>query len=122
MEYLGSGQFGTVNRGLWEAGPDYTLECAIKTLKVDSNEEERVKFLQEAAISGQFHHPNIVQLLGVVTLEDPVSDDVVCMIVFKGDVQRSYSYHCQTFLQVMIVLELVTNGDLLAYVRKMRPS
>ena len=37
------------------------------------SEAEEVKFLQEAAINGQFHHPNVVQLCGVVTVGKPVS-------------------------------------------------
>ena len=44
----------------------------MKTLKSGSSEEEAVRFLQEAAIMGQFRHPNIVELLGVVTLRQPV--------------------------------------------------
>ena len=50
------------------------MEVAIKTLKKEASEEEKVKFLQEAAINGQFHHPNIVKLHGVVTVGEPVSD------------------------------------------------
>ena len=49
------------------------VDVAIKTLKPESPEEEKVKFLQEAAIMGQFHHPNIVKLHGVVTVGEPVS-------------------------------------------------
>ena len=45
----------------------------MKTLKPDSPEEEKVKFLQEAAIMGQFSHPNVVKLYGVVTVGEPVS-------------------------------------------------
>ena len=45
---------------------------AVKTLKEGSGEEDRVKFLQEAAIMGQFRHPNVVTLYGVVSGE-PVS-------------------------------------------------
>ena len=48
------------------------MAVAIKTLQQDAGEEDRVKFLQEAAIMGQFHHPNIVCLHGVVTVEEPV--------------------------------------------------
>ena len=44
----------------------------MKLLKSGSTEEERVKFLQEAAIMGQFMHPNILKLHGVVTLSEPV--------------------------------------------------
>ena len=39
----------------------------MKTLEDGTDEEERVKFLQEAAIMGQFcRHPNILKILGVV--------------------------------------------------------
>ena len=65
---LGSGQFGTVAKGKWQS-----KNVAIKTLKDDASEEEKVKFLQEAAIMGQFHHPNIIKLYGVVTVREPVS-------------------------------------------------
>ena len=46
---------------------------AIKTLKNNFDEQEKVKFLQEAAIMGQFHHRNIVKLYGMVTVGEPVS-------------------------------------------------
>ena len=49
------------------------MEVAVKTLKSGSVEEDRVKFLQEAAIMGQFKHPNVVMLHGVVTIGEPVS-------------------------------------------------
>jgi len=51
------------------------MEVAVKTLQsgYSDNDHERVKFPQEAAINGQFRHPNIVKLLGVVTLGQPVS-------------------------------------------------
>lgn len=49
------------------------MEVAVKTLKNEATEEETVKFLQEAAIQGQFQHPNIVKLIGVVTVGQPVS-------------------------------------------------
>ena len=65
---LGSGEFGTVYEGMWLSKP-----IAIKTLKNSSVEQDKVKFLQEAAIMGQFHHPNIVKLHGMVTVGEPVS-------------------------------------------------
>ena len=46
---------------------------AVKTLKPDSSEGDKIRFLQEAAINGQFKHPNIVKLIGVVTIGEPVS-------------------------------------------------
>ena len=72
IDHLGSGQFGTVNRGEWES-PDGTVEVAVKMLKAGSAQSDRVKFLQEAAIMGQFQHHNVVQLYGVVTIGEPVS-------------------------------------------------
>ena len=49
------------------------VEVAVKTLKEGSDKEDRVKFLQEAAIMGQFKHPNVVTMHGVVTEGEPVS-------------------------------------------------
>ena len=71
-EELGSGHFGSVQKGIWKTHEGPT-EVAVKTLKPGLSERERVKFLQEAAIMGQFSHPNIVQLHGVVTVGEPVS-------------------------------------------------
>ena len=47
-------------------------EVAVKLMEDGASEEERVKFLQEAAIMGQFKHPNIVKIIGVIT-DQPVS-------------------------------------------------
>lgn len=40
---------------------------AIKTLKVGYTEKQRVDFLSEASIMGQFCHHNIIRLEGVVS-------------------------------------------------------
>ena len=48
------------------------VEVAVKTLKEGAREEDRVKFLQEAAIMGQFKHFNVVNMYGVVTSGEPV--------------------------------------------------
>ena len=69
---LGSGQFGMVYKGLWES-PKGQMEVAVKTLKEGSGEEDRVKFLQEAAIMGQFKHHNVVEMYGLITDGEPVS-------------------------------------------------
>ena len=50
------------------------MEVAVKMLKPQSTEEGKVKFLQEAAIMGQFLHPHVVKLHGVVTMGEPVKD------------------------------------------------
>ena len=46
---------------------------AVKELKSGAVEEDRVKFLQEAAIMSQFNHTNVVKLHGIVTIDEPVS-------------------------------------------------
>ena len=71
-EQLGSGQFGVVYKGVW-ISPDGDVDVAVKTLKEGSGEEDRVKFLQEATIMGQFKHHNVVEMYGVVTEGEPVS-------------------------------------------------
>ena len=48
------------------------MEVAVKQLRPGATEEEAVKFLQEAAINGQFRHPNVVKLMGVVTTGEQV--------------------------------------------------
>ncbi len=53
------------------------MEVAVKTLK---NKEDRVKFLQEAAIMGQFTHPNVVKMYGVITDGEPVSHIIIILL------------------------------------------
>lgn len=69
---LGSGQFGDVYHGVLHHAST-SIEVAIKTLKSGASKQDRIKFLQEAAIMGQFRHPNIVKMHGVVTDGEPVS-------------------------------------------------
>ena len=69
---LGSGQFGKVMKGVWLLTGG-SKEVAVKILKEGSSDEDKVMFLQEAAINGQFWHPNVVRLMGVVTVGEPVS-------------------------------------------------
>ena len=70
---LGNGQFGTVFKGVWYSSNGKKIDVAVKTLKEGSGEQDRVKFLQEAAIMGQFRHPNVVTMYGVVSEGEPVS-------------------------------------------------
>ncbi|ESN90458.1 hypothetical protein HELRODRAFT_166124 [Helobdella robusta] len=62
----GSGQYGDVYEGIWLSR---NLTVAVKTLK----EETMVlkDFLEEASVMKEMKHPNLVQLLGVCTLEPP---------------------------------------------------
>ena len=89
---IGSGQFGIVHLGLWTNGSADPLQVAVKTLNSQCSESDRVKFLREAAIMGQFLHNNIVRLHGVVTEEE----------------------------KMMIVLEYMPKGDLHGYLSNIR--
>ena len=71
-EILGTGNFATVHKGVMKSESS-KVEVAVKILKEGSGEEDRVKFLQEATIMGQFKHPNVVKLYGVVMEDEPVS-------------------------------------------------
>ena len=77
LKRIGSGQFGTVNKGLWLLPEGQEEVVAVKTVKSGTQDIERLKLLQEAAIMGQFSHQNITKLHGVVTVGDPVSVHVV---------------------------------------------
>ena len=88
-EVIGSGQFGTVMKAEWlkdkeeekdseEAEIEASIkkdvnekqeevDVAAKMLKKKSDAFSTIKFLREAAIMGQFSHPNVVKLYGVVT-------------------------------------------------------
>ena len=56
---------------MWSVGGE-EREVAVKSLADGSTEEKRIQFLQEAAIMGQFKHPNIITLHGVLLDRDPV--------------------------------------------------
>lgn len=71
---LGGGEFGDVCRGRLKVPPNFLqdIDVAIKTLKPGSSEKARCDFLTEASIMGQFDHPNVIYLQGVVTRSNPV--------------------------------------------------
>lgn len=71
---IGGGEFGDVCRGKLKLPPDgrSEIDVAIKTLKPGSADKARNDFLTEASIMGQFEHPNVIFLQGVVTKSNPV--------------------------------------------------
>ena len=82
---IGSGQFGVVSLGVWSNGSADPVQVAVKTLNSQCSESDRVKFLREAAIMGQFVHNNVVQLHGVVTEEENMM--IVLEYMLKGDLK-----------------------------------
>ena len=72
LELIGKGQFGTVHKGILQT-VEGEKDCAMKMLHEGASSADKVKFLQEAAIIGQFYHSAIVRLFGVVLKGEPVS-------------------------------------------------
>ncbi|XP_072441182.1 ephrin type-A receptor 6 isoform X2 [Chiloscyllium punctatum] len=87
---IGAGEFGEVCSGRLKTPGKREIPVAIKTLKGGYMDRQRKDFLREASIMGQFDHPNIVRLEGVVTKSRPV----------------------------MIVVEYMENGSLDSFLRK----
>ncbi|XP_033002639.1 ephrin type-A receptor 6 isoform X3 [Lacerta agilis] len=87
---IGAGEFGEVCSGRLKTPGKREIPVAIKTLKGGYVDRQRRDFLREASIMGQFDHPNIIRLEGVVTKSRPV----------------------------MIVVEYMENGSLDSFLRK----
>lgn len=66
------GEFGEVCRGRLKQPGRKEAAVAIKTLKAGYTERQRRDFLAEASIMGQFDHPNVIHLEGVLTRSCPV--------------------------------------------------
>ncbi|KAG5838615.1 hypothetical protein ANANG_G00225500 [Anguilla anguilla] len=71
-QVIGAGEFGEVCSGSLKLPGKREMFVAIKTLKSGYTEKQRRDFLSEASIMGQFDHPNIIHLEGVVTKSSPV--------------------------------------------------
>lgn len=69
---LDPGEFGEVCRGRLKQAGRREMVVAIKTLKAGYTERQRRDFLAEASIMGQFDHPNVIRLEGVLTRSCPV--------------------------------------------------
>uniref|UniRef100_A0A4W5JP29 receptor protein-tyrosine kinase n=1 Tax=Hucho hucho TaxID=62062 RepID=A0A4W5JP29_9TELE len=87
---IGIGEFGEVCSGCLRLQGKREIYVAIKSLKAGYADKQRRNFLSEASIMGQFDHPNIIRLEGVVTRCKPV----------------------------MIITEYMENGSLNTFLRK----
>ena len=63
---------------MWKIQGTRPVDVALKSL-TKALEEDKVKFLQEAAIMAQFRHPNVIVLHGMIANKDPVSFTVLCI-------------------------------------------
>ena len=83
---LGAGQYGEVWKGDWQS-PNGPMTVAVKTFKRSTMDPQ--EFLKEADIMKKMQHDNLVNLIGVVTKQQPL----------------------------LIVTEFMPRGDLLAFLR-----
>ncbi|XP_065826080.1 uncharacterized protein [Oscarella lobularis] len=85
---LDSGQFKTIEKGIWTRDEGSSVVVAVKTLKSEKG-ENRVKFLREAAIINQFKHNNVIKMYGVVLSANPMM--IVVEMLPKGDLKQFLS-------------------------------
>ena len=64
-------QFGEVSRGRYRPVGRREVLVAVKTLRWGASDREKGMFLSEAGVLGQFDHPNVLKLEGVVTRIPP---------------------------------------------------
>uniref|UniRef100_A0A7N9AP12 Ephrin type-A receptor 7 n=1 Tax=Mastacembelus armatus TaxID=205130 RepID=A0A7N9AP12_9TELE len=116
---IGAGEFGEVCSGRLKLPGKRDVSVAIKTLKVGYTEKQRRDFLCEASIMGQFDHPNVVHLEGVVTRGINTEMKALTVKPMLMRLNNSNRDHWSIFRKpVMIVIEYMENGSLDAFLRK----
>uniref|UniRef100_A0A803TJL7 receptor protein-tyrosine kinase n=1 Tax=Anolis carolinensis TaxID=28377 RepID=A0A803TJL7_ANOCA len=98
---VGAGEFGEVCSGRLKLPSKKEMSVAIKTLKVGYTEKQRRDFLGEASIMGQFDHPNIIRLEGVVTKSKPVM--IVTEYMENGSLDSFLRKHDAQFTVIQLV-------------------
>uniref|UniRef100_A0A8C1K1Y9 receptor protein-tyrosine kinase n=1 Tax=Cyprinus carpio TaxID=7962 RepID=A0A8C1K1Y9_CYPCA len=98
---VGAGEFGEVCSGRLKLPSKKEICVAIKTLKAGYTEKQRRDFLSEASIMGQFDHPNIIRLEGVVTRSKPVM--IVTEYMENGSLDGFLRKHDAQFTVIQLV-------------------
>ncbi|XP_070694549.1 ephrin type-A receptor 6-like [Pempheris klunzingeri] len=98
---IGAGEFGEVCSGRLRTPAKKEIAVAIKTLKGGYVERQRRDFLREASIMGQFDHPNIIRLEGVVTKSRPVM--IVVEYMENGSLDSFLRQHDGHFTVIQLV-------------------
>ncbi|KAL7632913.1 UNVERIFIED_CONTAM: hypothetical protein RMT77_016740 [Armadillidium vulgare] len=107
---IGEGEFGDVCKGKLTLPSRSEMTVAIKTLKPGSLEKARVDFLTEASIMGQFEHPNVIFLQGVVTKSNPVM--IITEYMENGSLDQFLRVNDGKFqvLQLVGMLRCIASG------------
>uniref|UniRef100_A0A8C7ZWL0 Tyrosine-protein kinase receptor n=1 Tax=Oryzias sinensis TaxID=183150 RepID=A0A8C7ZWL0_9TELE len=93
---LGQGSFGMVYEGVAKGvvKDEPETKVAVKTVNESASMRERIEFLNEASVMKEFNCHHVVRLLGVVSQGQPT----------------------------LVIMELMTRGDLKSYLRSLRPK
>ncbi|XP_071753466.2 insulin-like growth factor 1b receptor [Centroberyx gerrardi] len=93
---LGQGSFGMVYEGVAKGvvKDEPETRVAVKTVNETASMRERIEFLNEASVMKEFNCHHVVRLLGVVSQGQPT----------------------------LVIMELMTRGDLKSYLRSLRPK
>ncbi|XP_048038678.1 insulin receptor b [Megalobrama amblycephala] len=96
LRELGQGSFGMVYEGIAKdiVKGEPETRVAVKTVNESASLRERIEFLNEASVMKAFSCHHVVRLLGVVSKGQPS----------------------------LVVMELMTHGDLKSYLRSLRPD
>ncbi|MEQ2254709.1 hypothetical protein ILYODFUR_006334, partial [Ilyodon furcidens] len=96
LRELGQGSFGMVYEGIAKdiVKGEGETHVAVKTVNESASLRERIEFLNEASVMKAFNCHHVVRLLGVVSKGQPT----------------------------LVVMELMTHGDLKSYLRSLRPD
>ncbi|KAK6291194.1 hypothetical protein J4Q44_G00384050 [Coregonus suidteri] len=96
LRELGQGSFGMVYEGIAKdiVKGEPETRVAVKTVNESASLRERIEFLNEASVMKGFTCHHVVRLMGVVSKGQPI----------------------------LVVMELMTHGDLKSYLRCLRPD
>ncbi|CAL1579856.1 unnamed protein product [Knipowitschia caucasica] len=98
---IGAGEFGEVCSGRLRVQGKREIYVAIKSLKAGYSDKQRRDFLSEASIMGQFDHPNIIRLEGVVTKCKPVM--IITEFMENGSLDTFLKKHDGQFTVIQLV-------------------
>ncbi|KAJ4937275.1 hypothetical protein JOQ06_001854, partial [Pogonophryne albipinna] len=102
---IGAGEFGEVCSGRLRVQGKREIYVAIKSLKAGYSDKQRRDFLSEASIMGQFDHPNIIRLEGVVTRCKPVM--IITEFMENGSLDTFLKF---TVIQLVGMLRGIASG------------